>query len=177
MAVYTPPEELNHTLPPETDERGVATTEEAPYGDLFSGLQDDEQAPEEKAPEEKPPQEEDEKFEQVAEEKDDEEKVAEKSLADLAAELQSDQEELGVLKEESKPPVGVSLAMRELAISSGLPPFFVDNLYDDAQVQVYMDARRAANTAEQDTLTAKLMIPDEDFDPQDPAVILELQTK
>ncbi len=149
--------ELNHTdtLPLETDERGAATTEESPYEDLFSGLHDDEKTPEEKAEGETPPQEEGEKPEEVAEEKADEQPP----------------EETPVEPEKSDEPQfpGVSLAMREVAISSGLPAAFVDNLYDDAQVQVYLDMRRTVDTAEQDTsLTAKLLISDEEFDAQDP---------
>ena len=91
-----------------------------------------------------------------------------------AVEPEADSQEAAEPTADTQQPIAsgsVSPIMRELAINNGLPSSLVDFCYDDNQVQHLMDMNRNAKdapTTTEETLTAKMMIPEEEFDSKDP---------
>ncbi len=159
MAVYTPPEELNHTATVETTDRGavVVPEDEAPHGGIFDGLKEDAiQEPDHILDSGK---------------KVEDEKAVEETPAEETPVVETVEET--PVAEKPEPPAGVSPVMRELALNGGIPSSLVDFCYDDTQIQELLDLTRAsaesrADTENEEELTAKLMIPDDEFDASDP---------
>ena len=144
-------------------EQETASTEQTPYRNIFEGLSADETSGDEKSTPE-------------AEEKSEETVTPEKAEAaeETAQEVDDSKVPEKSAQADQQPPAGVSPILRELAITNGLPMLMVDFCYDDLQLQTLLDWKRTSKekdrekTEKEDPPTLKLLIPEDEFDAQDP---------